>query len=161
MSRKFVLLAAFIVVLVGASCAAFNVQRVKASGTIYIRADGSIEPPTAPIFTADNVTYYFTDNVYESIVVERDNAVIDGVGQIAHGVGYPRIGINLKERNNVTIRNTKVENFWVALSLEGSSFCTICSNSITLTETGISLGSASHNVMYENKFGFLGHLLTD
>ena len=28
---------------------AFNIQPVKASGTIYIRADGSIDPPTAPI----------------------------------------------------------------------------------------------------------------
>jgi len=35
---------------------AFNIQPVKASGSIYIRADGSIDPPTAPIFTMDNVT---------------------------------------------------------------------------------------------------------
>ena len=28
---------------------AFDIQPVKASGTIYIRADGSIDPPTAPI----------------------------------------------------------------------------------------------------------------
>jgi len=28
---------------------AFNIQSVKANGTIYIRANGSIDPPTAPI----------------------------------------------------------------------------------------------------------------
>jgi len=33
-----------------------NIETVKASGTIYIRADGSIDPPTANITTTDNVT---------------------------------------------------------------------------------------------------------
>jgi len=29
---------------------AFSIQPVRASGTIHIRADGSTDPPTAPIF---------------------------------------------------------------------------------------------------------------
>lgn len=33
-----------------------NIQPVEASGTIYIRPDGSIEPLTANITSADNVT---------------------------------------------------------------------------------------------------------
>jgi hypothetical protein len=38
----------------------FFVQSVKAQlGTIYIRADGSIDPPTALISTTDNITYTF------------------------------------------------------------------------------------------------------
>jgi len=28
---------------------AFNIQSVRASGTVYVRADGSVDPPTAPI----------------------------------------------------------------------------------------------------------------
>jgi len=44
----------------------FDVSVVVASGTIYIRADGSIDPPTAPITTADNVTYTLTDNITSS-----------------------------------------------------------------------------------------------
>lgn len=43
---------------------AFNIQPVEASGTIYIRPDGSIEPSTAPISTVDNITYIFTDDIY-------------------------------------------------------------------------------------------------
>jgi len=35
-------------ILVSMLTLAFNVQPVEASGTIYIRADGSIDPPTAP-----------------------------------------------------------------------------------------------------------------
>ncbi|MCW4052480.1 MAG: hypothetical protein NWE78_04630 [Candidatus Bathyarchaeota archaeon] len=47
---------------------------VKASGTIFIKGDGSVEPITAPISTLDNVTYTFTDVIHAEIVVERDNA---------------------------------------------------------------------------------------
>jgi len=51
----------------------FNIEPARAAGTIYIRADGSIDPPTANITSADNVTYTFTDNNYDEIVVERSN----------------------------------------------------------------------------------------
>jgi hypothetical protein len=55
-----------------------NVPVVLGSGTIYIRADGSIEPPTAPISSLDNITYTFTSDIYDEIVVERSHIVIDG-----------------------------------------------------------------------------------
>jgi hypothetical protein len=57
----------------------FNITPVKAeSGTIYIRADGSIDPPTAPISTVDNITYTPTDNIInESITIQRDNILVD------------------------------------------------------------------------------------
>jgi len=39
---------------------ALNIQPAKAwTGTVYIRADGSIGPADAPIITYDNVTYIF------------------------------------------------------------------------------------------------------
>jgi hypothetical protein len=59
----------------------FNVQTVRASGTVYIRADGSIDPPSAPIYTPDNVTYFLNGSITsdaDGIVIERDNIVIDG-----------------------------------------------------------------------------------
>lgn len=56
---------------------AFNSYVVKASGTIYIRADGSVEG-TTDISTVDNVTYIFTNDIYDSIVVERSNIIVDG-----------------------------------------------------------------------------------
>ncbi|MCK4481960.1 hypothetical protein KAU55_01950, partial [Candidatus Bathyarchaeota archaeon] len=65
----------------------FNIQTVKASGTIYIRADGSIDPPTANIATANNVTYTFTSNINESIIVKKGDITIDGKGHMLHGLG--------------------------------------------------------------------------
>jgi hypothetical protein len=35
--------------LMGMLTLAFNIQPVKASGTIYVRADGSVDFPSAPI----------------------------------------------------------------------------------------------------------------
>lgn len=49
--------------LTGILALTFNVQPVEASGTIYIRADGSIDPPDAPVITLDNVTYTLTGNI--------------------------------------------------------------------------------------------------
>ena len=42
-------LAAFLVSVLVISSFAFTVELARASGTIYIRADGSIDPSTAPI----------------------------------------------------------------------------------------------------------------
>ena len=53
-----------------------NVPVARAGGTIYIKADGSIDPPTAPITTGDNITYTFADNIFDEIVVERSNIII-------------------------------------------------------------------------------------
>jgi hypothetical protein len=44
------------------------------SGTIYIRADGSRDPPTPFITTSDNVTYTFTCSITDSVVIERERA---------------------------------------------------------------------------------------
>jgi len=89
---------------------ALNIQTIKASGTIYITADGSVDPDTAPISSVDNITYIFTDNIYDEIVVERDYIVVDGAGYTLQGTGS-EIGIYLLLRSNVTIKNMEIKNF--------------------------------------------------
>ncbi len=136
--------------LVSIFTATFNIQPVKANGTIYIRADGSIDSPTVPISTVDNITYTFTGNIYDSIVVERDNIVIDGAGYIVQGTGSGT-GIDLLSRHNVTVRNTEVTAFINGISLEGSSN-TISGNNITYNDYGGILldDTASGNLIYAN-----------
>jgi len=52
-----------LLMLVSASFYALKIPMVKADGTIYIRADGSIDPQTANIARDTfNVTYTFTGN---------------------------------------------------------------------------------------------------
>ena len=129
---------------------AFKIQPAKASGTIYIRADGSIDPPTAPVFTVDNVSYTFTDNIYDDILIERDNIVVDGGGYILQGTGSGT-GINLTGRNNVMIKNMEVKAFSYGIYLYFSSNNTIRQNNIADNRlSGISLHKSSTNSISEN-----------
>jgi parallel beta-helix repeat protein len=136
--------------LIGMSTLAFNVERVKASTTIYIRADGSIDPPTAPIYTADNVTYTFTGDINDSIVVERDNIVIDGQGHILQDSGSV-VGIDLSSRINVTVKNLQIIGFIHSIRLDHSTNCLISGNNITKhNRAGVFLYSSSYNTISGN-----------
>ena len=124
----------------------FNIQPVKASGTIYIRADGSIDPPTANITTTDNVTYTFTGNIDGSIVVERNNIIINGTDYILQGTGSEK-GIDLSYRTNITIKNTNIKNFdWGVYLYYSSNNNTISGNNITNNNyDGVHLHDSSNN----------------
>lgn len=111
------------------SLSAFIIQPVKpADGTIYIRADGSIDPPTAPITSLDNVTYTLTGNITSDtngIMIERDSMTLDGAGYTLRGpegTGYIGItnGTCLVGRTNVTISNLHIRNFGKGFMLDGT-----------------------------------------
>jgi parallel beta-helix repeat protein len=136
--------------LIGTLDLSFEVQRVEASGTIYIRADGSIDPPTAPISTIDNITYSSTGNINDSIIIERDNIVVDGARYTVTGNGYSGNGITLTDRNNVTVRNMTIKNFYIGTYLYSSSNNVLSGNSVTNNSYGILLVSSSNNVLSGN-----------
>jgi len=135
---------------VGILSLTFGIQPVKAIGTIYIRADGSIEG-TTDIMTVDNVTYTFTDNINGSIVIERDNIVVDGAGYTLQGTGSG-YGIELSYRSNVTIKNMEIKNFEVGILLSFTSDNTISGNKITAFDScGIYMDLyAPHNTISGN-----------
>jgi len=142
----------FILLLTSMLTLAFNIQPVKASGTIYIRADGSVDPPTAPISTVDNITYTFTgDIINDSIVIERDNIVVDGAGYALQGgypSGYP--GVRLSDRSNVTIKDTNIETSGIGLYLNSTVDSVISGNNITNNYDGIALEYSLNNSIYGN-----------
>jgi parallel beta-helix repeat protein len=135
---------------------ALNIQPVKASGTIYIRADGSIDPPTAPISTVDNVTYTLTDDITSSgdgIIVERDKIIIDGDGYTVQGPGtYPSKGIYLYQRSNIKIKNIEIKTFSSGIEVWYSSNCSISGSDITGNDWGICLlwYSSNNNIVGNN-----------
>ena len=131
----------------------FDIQQVEASGTITIKADGSIEG-TTDIMTVDNVTYTLTANINDSIVVERNNITIDGAGYTLQGTGS-EIGIYLLFRNNITIKNMEIKNFWAGIQLSYSSNNMISGNNITNVpgsqyQHGIYLYESSNNIISGN-----------
>ena len=135
--------------LIGTLNLASRVEKAKASGTIYIRADGSIDPPDAPISTADNVTYTFVGNISDSIVVERDNIVVDGAGYIVEGTGSGN-GTTLSGRTNITIRNTTIKTFYTGIYLFSSNNNSVLGNNITANNVGVWLKSSNYNSLSGN-----------
>jgi len=127
-----------------------NVPVVKASGTIYIKAEGSIDPPTAPITSIDNVTYTFTDNINDSIVVERDDIVVDGAGYTLQGTGSGT-GIDLSHRSNVTVKNAKIQYFGTGAFLQDTSMSKLTNNNITGNQNGVIVRSIGELIIKNNE----------
>jgi len=157
MFRKVVSGIMLTLLLVGLFSLAINVEPAKSTwtGTVYIRADGSIDPPDAPIITYNNITYTLTDNITTSgdgIVVERDNIIINGAGYTVQGTGtQDSRGIDISGRINVTVKNTNIKKFDCGIVLILSSNNSIYGNSITANGVGIDLYYYSgHNSIYRN-----------
>jgi len=121
---------------------------VYGDGTIYIRADGNVEG-TAAIRREGNV-YTFTGNIYGSIVVEKDNVMIDGAGHTLQGTGN-ETGIQITSGENMTIKNLNIKLFGIGIALEDSSKCTIVGNNMVYNNWGIKLYNASGNTISENQ----------
>ncbi|MDH5451595.1 MAG: right-handed parallel beta-helix repeat-containing protein, partial [Candidatus Bathyarchaeota archaeon] len=159
MSRKLVLLMT-LTLLIGILGVAVQVHKVEATATIYIRADGTVEG-TDKIQRDDDV-YTLTDNINDSVVVERDDIVVDGAGYTLQGPGalvYGSKGIDLTGRSNVTIKNMEIEAFEFGIFLWESSNNSISGNTLTNNGGGIYLwqsskNTLSSNVMNDNKHNF-------
>ena len=155
MNRKAVSGIMLTLLLIGMLTLAFNIQPAKASGMIYIRADGSVDPPTAPI-ERDGDLYTLTDDIFsdtDGIVIERSNMTLDGAGYTLEGpeTGESK-GIKLSGRSNVTIKNIQIKKFGSGIHLYSSSNNSISGNNIANNGSGIWLYSSSNNRFYHNNF---------
>jgi parallel beta-helix repeat protein len=128
---------------------------VPADTKIYIRADGSIEPSTANITTADNILYSFTGDNYDRMIIKRDNIIVDGNGYTLQGTGS--LGIALFQRHNVTITDLTVTQFSTAgIGIQSSTRNFIVGNDILSNmNEGIRFYSgASNNTVTGNNIKF-------
>ena len=153
-----------ILLTIGMLSLAFNIQPAKSewTGTVYIRADGSIDPPDAPIMTYDKITYTLTGNITSygnGIIVERGNIIIDGKNYVIKGTkDYDNKGIMiLANRNNVTIINTQIMNFWRGVYLYCSSNSNISGNNIVNNFEGVSLFAFSNSTISRNNIANNDH----
>jgi parallel beta-helix repeat protein len=164
--------------LVGFLCVAFKIQMVEGLVDICIKAGGSVVPSHAPISSVDNVTYVLNASI-GSLVVERDNIIVDGAGYTIQGPGYDPCtwwdgtGVNLVGRENVTVKNLEIwgflygmyvrngsncalycsrviSNFW-GIGVVESSNTTICGSNVTANDWGIILFNCSKsNMVFSN-----------
>jgi len=152
MRRKTVFAIMLTFLFISILTSAFNIQSVKAYETIHIRTDGSVDPDTAPISSVDNITYTFTDNIYEPIVVERDNIVIDGAGYTLQGTANFDTGINITGRSNVAIRNMEIRAFYRGIYILSSLNITVSGSNIAGNDRcGIYVYYSSNNTIFGNQ----------
>ncbi len=145
-----------LLILLATLMLAFETRQVSGFGTIYIRADGSVEGTTY-IQTADNVTYVFVANINAPLVVERSDIVIDGNEYTLQGAGSGT-GIDLSKRTNVTVRNAQIKGFDLGIGLSSSLNNTVSGNNVTNNYVrGIYLSDSSNNTLVNNTMASNGY----
>jgi parallel beta-helix repeat protein len=144
--------------------------------TIFIRPDGTVDPSNVPIKNSGNV-YTFTDNVYDPILVQKSNVILDGAGYSLIGPlteaerkSEPVLGtgpnttlppyiIGLdcdKTVNSLTIKNLNVKDFNVGVYIRTTKN-TLIDNAVSGNTVGVLLsGSANkitRNYIFDNEEG--------
>ena len=152
MGKKHISSLLLVAVLFGFLALTVKIYRVEAQlQTVYIRANGDIEPSWVPIQRNGDV-YAFTGDIEvdgdaTGMIIERDNMTLDGAGysfsrspSLVHANG-----INLTGRSNVTIKNMEVKAFWDGIVLWNSLNNTIQGNNVTANSGfGIALWNFSN-----------------
>jgi parallel beta-helix repeat protein len=117
--------------------------------TIYIRADGSIDPSTALIQHYGDVYSLVGDINSETngIVIKRDNITLDGAGHALQGSNaFTSVGIFLSGRRNVSIRNLQIQGFDHGIELDSSCNNEIVGNNVTgISNYGLWIRYSSDN----------------
>jgi parallel beta-helix repeat protein len=118
---------------------------------ITISASGSVEGTDQ--IQRDGDTYVFKAGVSGSIVVERDNIVLDGAGYALTPRNDAVIGVDIRDRNDVTLKNLTIKGFKgrCAILLIDTTNCDIIQNNLTDNNIGIEMtGTSSRNSIAEN-----------
>ncbi len=128
-----------------------RIEEASTGETVFVKADGSIIPTTAPITTADNTTYTFTGDINSPMVIERNNILIDGKNRTLQGSeAADPVGISLNGLKNVTIANTTIRAFDIGIYINSSSNCRLAFNTIVSSIIGIRVDSLSTQNTFES-----------
>jgi len=153
----------FVIILViffaGTKDIRFEVNDVNAiywtGGTIHIKADGSVDPPEAPIERTGS-TYILTGDIETDaqdygIKIERSSIVVDGAGHKLQGVWHG-VGIAIESRSYVTIKNMEIREFQIGISIGSSSNIKVQANNITSNGlNGISIDRSANSIISGNR----------
>ncbi len=137
--------------------------------SVHINPDGSIDPADVPIQRTGDV-YTFLGNIFATIVVDRDNVVIDGAGYTLQGTyngtrtdswevgGGPdqelsngtlwTMGIDMgaeSKPENLTVKNLNIKNFYIGMYIWTSNN-TLTNCAVNDNIVGILLSGDSNNI---------------
>jgi parallel beta-helix repeat protein len=127
---------------------------------VYIRSNGTIDPPSTAIRQSGN-TYFLIDDIVDcTIEVQKDNIILDGKGKSLRAspvepplmipVGWHPL-IHLSNNKNVTIRDFIFKNCFTGIYIQDSQNNTISENRMIGNGYGIQvLGSLNINITKNN-----------
>jgi nitrous oxidase accessory protein NosD len=131
-------------------------QPVQATDGSYTLEGNTFTSNTQPIQRFGD-TYKLTGDIQEyTLLVQRDNIVIDGANFAFHGVNA--VAIYLSGVNNITIRNVAITKYSIGVQLENASHCNIVNNVLgnpnnwylDQNEKGITITKSSGNLLSDN-----------
>jgi parallel beta-helix repeat protein len=133
---------------------------------VIIRANGAVDPATAPIQRDENV-YTLTDDVVGyTIGFECDDVTVDGNGYSLLGNESKSTGVFILNKNGITIKNLNIRNSTYGIRVYSESYFgasasdnKLLNNTVTNCGSGIILSSSSNtllrnNVMTNNTYNF-------
>ena len=120
-----------------------NILTVRASETIYIRADGTVEGTDK--IQRDGDIYTLTGDISGGIKVEKNFTVIDGAGYTLQGNGE---GFGVSIKMGVTVQYLQIINFTNGVAAAYNN--TIIGNYIADCFTGINMLGGSNNTIKNN-----------
>ncbi len=144
--------------LIATSASVLYVKPAMAGVTIYIRADGTIEPSGSPISTVDHITYTLTSDINGWIVVERSNVVIAGASHLVSGDGTGN-GFTIANVNNVILKNARIQNFEYGVYVESAPLTVLQDNLIEANSyDGVGLLSSNQTLIQRNNITTSGYI---
>ncbi len=121
------------------------VSNAQTSISVVIQADGSVSG--TDLIQRSGDLYTFTADVSGSIVIERDNIVIEGAG---FGVVTAGDGLNFDDRINVTARNlTVTSSSGSGVIARQASGCTLSNVNVTAERAGIRFRNVDHTTIVD------------
>jgi len=137
-------------------------------GTVYIRANGSVEGTDK--IQRDGDLYILTGDLTFGIQVQRSNIVVDGSGYTLQGDGEIHgptdilgMGLEIVDCRNVTVRNLSIKDFTRGIRFTDSSDCHAHHNLLVNNTIGVEMGyvddsysdnnTVSGNLIKENDAG--------
>jgi len=108
-----------------------------------------VDPPAAPIKREGNV-YTLLDDIYGSIVIERDSIIINGATYTIYGNGSGT-GVDLSGRYNVTVKNLGIINFNSGIYLKTTHASELSNLTVKNNHYGVFLLFSDNNLLLDNK----------
>ncbi|MDE2509621.1 MAG: hypothetical protein KGL74_00740, partial [Elusimicrobia bacterium] len=144
-------------------------------GTIFINGDGSVSPATAlASISVNGDMYTLTQDLHETLVIERSGATLDGKGHAIDGAGtgaYGGIAIAgqplpigcpsgppgtpffyFNGSCNITVRNVVVKNFPVGIQMSMTANASVIHSTITNNSIGLIVNAEYGATVSSNVF---------